>query len=53
MTTPRTQLSLNEWQIREIEKALSEADQGDFATDEDLDLTLTKWPAVVEHKPGR
>jgi predicted transcriptional regulator len=50
MITPRTHLSLNEWQIREIEKALSEADQGDFAADKDVELVLTRWSTAVEHK---
>jgi RHH-type rel operon transcriptional repressor/antitoxin RelB len=34
----------NEWQIREIQTALTEADAGDFASDEDLALLRDKWP---------
>ncbi len=34
----------NEWQIREIQTALQEADAGDFANDEDLAALRGKWP---------
>jgi predicted transcriptional regulator len=33
----------NEWQIREIQTALQEADSGDFASDEDLAVLRGKW----------
>jgi predicted transcriptional regulator len=33
----------NEWQIREIQTALQEADSGDFASDEDLAVLRSKW----------
>lgn len=33
----------NEWQIREIQAALREADVGDFASDEDLAVLRNKW----------
>jgi len=33
----------NEWQIREIQTALTEADAGDFASDEDLAALRGKW----------
>ena len=33
----------NEWQIREIQTALQEADAGDFASDEDLAVLRGKW----------
>ena len=36
-------IELNEWQIDEIKTAINEADSGDFATDEDVKKTLTKW----------
>ncbi len=36
-------MSLNTCRIEEIEKTLSEADRGDFASDEETDLLLTKW----------
>jgi predicted transcriptional regulator len=31
------------WQIAEIERALKEADAGDFATDDEMKTTLGKW----------
>ena len=31
------------WQIAEIQKALDEADSGDFATEEEVAATLNKW----------
>lgn len=33
----------NEWQIREIQAALREADVGDFASDEDLAVLRNEW----------
>ncbi|MGK2942231.1 MAG: CopG family ribbon-helix-helix protein [Immundisolibacter sp.] len=33
----------NEWQIREIQTALKEADAGDFASNEDLAALDSKW----------
>lgn len=33
----------NEWQIAEIQKALAEADAGDFATDKDVEALARKW----------
>lgn len=33
----------NEWQIREIQTALREADAGDFASDEDVAVLRGKW----------
>ena len=33
-------VSVNEWQINEIKKALAEADAGDFATDEEMQRTI-------------
>ena len=33
----------NEWQIREIQTALKEADADDFASDEDLAKLRDKW----------
>ena len=33
----------NEWQIREIQAALKEADAGDFASDDDLAALGNKW----------
>jgi RHH-type rel operon transcriptional repressor/antitoxin RelB len=36
-------IELNEWQINEIKAAIIEADEGDFASDEDVKKTLAKW----------
>jgi len=36
-------IELNEWQIQEIELAISEADKGDFATDDQVDTLFNKW----------
>jgi len=33
----------NEWQLKEIEDALSEADAGDFASERSVQHTLEKW----------
>ena len=35
-------VELNEWQIQEIEEALKEADNDDFATDKAVNKTLRK-----------
>jgi RHH-type transcriptional regulator, rel operon repressor / antitoxin RelB len=35
-------VSLNEWQIGEIKKALVEADQGDFASDKEMQQTIRR-----------
>jgi RHH-type transcriptional regulator, rel operon repressor / antitoxin RelB len=36
-------VTLNEWQISEIKKALAEADRGDFASDKQVQQTLRRW----------
>ena len=36
-------VELNEWQIQEIKDAIKEADEGDFASDQDVSNTLGKW----------
>ncbi len=33
----------NEWQLKEIADALSEADAGEFASDEDVQQVFEKW----------
>lgn len=33
----------NEWQIREIQLALGEADAGDFASEDDVQALADKW----------
>jgi RHH-type transcriptional regulator, rel operon repressor / antitoxin RelB len=39
----REYVALNEWQIEEIKKGLREAEQGDFATDKEVQQSLKKW----------
>ena len=39
----REYVTLNEWQIGEIKKALGEADRGEFATPEEVQRTIKKW----------
>lgn len=36
-------VELNEWQVREIEKAVGEADRGNFASDELVREVFGKW----------
>ena len=36
-------IEINEWQIREIEAAIKEADAGDFASEEDVNNTFKHW----------
>ena len=35
-------VSVNEWQIGEIKKAIVEADQGDFASDKEMQQTIRR-----------
>lgn len=39
----RDYIAHNEWQLREIEKGLEEADRGEFATDEEVTATFDRW----------
>jgi predicted transcriptional regulator len=39
----RAYVEVNEWQIQEIHAALTEADAGDFATEEELAAVRAKW----------
>ncbi len=36
-------LEVNEWQVREIQAAVAEADRGEFATDQEVENFRTKW----------
>ncbi len=36
-------VELNEWQVQEIQSALKEADNGDFASKQTVNKTLNKW----------
>ena len=39
----REYVALNNWQIDETKKALSEADRGDFADEKDVQQTVKRW----------
>ncbi|HCS45789.1 MAG TPA: hypothetical protein DIW52_23705 [Pseudomonas sp.] len=41
----REYLAREAWQIEEIQKALNEADAGDFATPEEVNAIAAKWTA--------
>jgi len=41
----REYVASNEWQVAEVQAALSEAEAGDFATDEELAAVAQKWKA--------
>ena len=36
-------IELQQWQIRQIEKGLREADTGDFASDEEVAAVFERW----------
>jgi len=36
-------VDLNEWQIQEIQLALTEADKGDFSTEEEVNNVFDRW----------
>lgn len=36
-------IELNEWQLREIEQAVQEANNGEFATEQAIKKVLQKW----------
>ena len=39
----REYVAINEWQIQEIKKAIQEADEGDFASDQEVQKVMDKW----------
>jgi RHH-type rel operon transcriptional repressor/antitoxin RelB len=39
----REYVAVNEWQIQEIKKAIQEADEGDFASDHEVQNVMNKW----------
>jgi len=39
----REYVAVNAWQIEEIKTGLEEADRGDFATEEHMRRTMSKW----------
>lgn len=38
-------IELNEWQIQELKAAIKEADDGDFADDQEVNAVFNKWGA--------
>ncbi len=36
-------IEVNEWQIKEIQAAIKEADQGEFASEEEVSNVFNKW----------
>lgn len=36
-------VELNEWQIEEIQQSIAEADQGKFATDDQVKVVFDRW----------
>lgn len=36
-------IEVNEWQIEEVQKAVNEADAGDFASDQEISAVFNKW----------
>ena len=36
-------VDLNEWQVQEIRNAIAQADQGDFASEDEVKEVLGKW----------
>lgn len=49
----REYVAVNEWQIEEITKAVSEADQGDFASEEEVRRVMRKWTGRRQAQRGR
>jgi predicted transcriptional regulator len=43
----REYIDTNEWQIKEIKRALKEVDRGDFASDAMVRKTVRKWIRVT------
>lgn len=39
-------VELQEWQIKEIEAGLREADAGDFASDEEVKTVIQRWASA-------
>ncbi len=36
-------IEVNEWQIEEVQKAVNEAEAGDFASDQEVSAVFNKW----------
>ncbi len=39
----REYIELNEWQLQEIQNAITEADAGDFASEESVNAAFGRW----------
>ena len=39
----REYVALNDWQIEETKKAIAEAGRGEFASEKEVEQTLSKW----------
>ena len=46
--TTQVPIELSEWQLREVEEAVAEADRGDFASNDLVRGVFSKWSADVE-----
>jgi len=44
----RELIEINEWQVQEIQSALQEADNKEFASNKALAKTLAKWGAAAD-----
>jgi predicted transcriptional regulator len=44
----REYIELNEWQIQELEAATKEADDGDFADEQEVHSVFNKWGANAD-----
>lgn len=44
----REYIELNEWQIQELQAAIKEADDGDFADEQEVHSVFNKWGANAD-----
>jgi len=44
----REYIELNEWQIQELKSAIKEADDGDFADEQEVNAVFNKWGANAD-----
>jgi predicted transcriptional regulator len=49
----RQYIAFNEWRIAEIRKGLAEAEQCDFASEEDVRRVMSKWTGRRKARLGR
>jgi predicted transcriptional regulator len=48
----RKYVAINEWHIREIKRAIKEADQGDFASNAKVQRVMNKWTKSHAARPN-